>query len=83
MAILIYLITPALGVAAFLLLRARLVRQGLDTYWQALLFALFFAYGGLLEILLTMALWEWAGMAERASAQRAPVRRLPVEHADG
>jgi hypothetical protein len=60
---LIYLVTPALGVMTFLNLRARLMQQGLDTNWQVLLFALFFAYGGILEILLTVAFWEWSGMA--------------------
>jgi phytoene dehydrogenase-like protein len=61
--ILIYLFTPVAGGAAFLLLRLRLVRAGLNANWQALLFALFFAYGGILEILLTAAFWEWSGMA--------------------
>jgi hypothetical protein len=60
---LIYLVTPVLGVTTFLNLRARLMQQGHDTNWQMLLFALFFAYGGLLEILLTVAFWEWSGMA--------------------
>jgi len=32
--------------------------------WRQLLpFALFFFYGGLLEILLTAAFWEWSGLA--------------------
>jgi hypothetical protein len=61
--LILYLVVPAMGLSVFLFLRAHLVFEGLHRKWQLLLFALFFVYGGLLEVGLTALFWEWSGMA--------------------
>ena len=59
----IYILLPALGVAVYLVLIWRMRRIGVPSPPRLAYFVLFFTVGGWLQVLLTVWLWEWSGMA--------------------
>lgn len=59
----IYVLIPAAGLAAFILLIRRIRRTKNDRLLELAYFLLFFALGGWLLIALTSEFLEWSGMA--------------------
>lgn len=62
-AFLVYIVTPAAGLIAFLLLIRRIRRGTSDKVLELSYFLLFFALGGWLLIALTAEFLDWSGMA--------------------
>jgi hypothetical protein len=54
---------PLAGVAVYLWLCTRMTWAGVRSPPYLPLFILFFNYGGLMMVLLTVLFWEWSGMA--------------------
>ena len=62
-AILIYLVTPAAGVALYVWLCLQMRRRGVKEPPYLTLFFLFATLGGWLLVALTALFWSWSGMA--------------------
>ena len=62
-AVLIHLVTPAVGVAAYIWLCVRMHKRQVPEPPYLAYFFLFFVLGGWLMILLTAFFWYWSGMA--------------------
>jgi hypothetical protein len=62
-AVLIHLVTPALGLACYIWLCARMHKRSIPEPPYITYFFLFFVLGGWLMILLTGLFWYWSGMA--------------------
>jgi hypothetical protein len=64
----IYIVVPALGLASFVQIRRQMRVAGVPEPPVAALFWLFVTYGGLLLVILTVAFWEWSGLASLGMA---------------
>jgi hypothetical protein len=60
---LIYVVVPIVGLLAFWALLGAMRHRGISSPPVNAFFILFFTIGGWLEVLLTVWLWEWSGMA--------------------
>jgi len=61
--LLIYVIVPIVGVIIYLILRRRMIFKSVikPPIWE--MFIIFFTYGGLLTLILTVFFWEWSGLS--------------------
>jgi len=59
----IYILTPAVGLIAFLLLIRKIRRTRFDSFLELAYFLLFVALGGWLLVALTAQFLDWSGMA--------------------
>ena len=65
--ILIYFITPLLGLILYVFLIKKMENTNLEYIPKGEYFAIFFVYGGILLIVLTELFWEWSGLASLGS----------------
>jgi len=61
--IIIYIVIPLVGLICYFLLKKRMVTANIiePPVWS--MFVVFFTYGGLLTLILTVFFWEWSGGA--------------------
>ncbi|MBP6391438.1 MAG: hypothetical protein KA175_06635 [Flavobacteriales bacterium] len=66
--LLIHVVLPLLGIAAYLLLARRMSREHVDRPPNFEWFVVFFVYGGALQLALTVLFWKWSGMTSLGAA---------------
>lgn len=61
--LLIYIVVLIVGVVFYLMLRKRIISKGVVNPPIGEMFIIFFTYGGLLTLILTVFFGEWSGLA--------------------